>query len=212
MRLKKKNKPKEKETTSLKNSPLSQLVSGMFLLCLKTLQPNQEQERKGDDLASMCQPAPASPNTGTPSAVKPGAAALHLKGQGCPAGVATCSQPLCGGTDSPVPQSCLSAIPTTDMKIPKKPADVCMQIFTTSGVSSLAEGNGASALTCWQSRGVPGAWAWMQLVRDTDGKELARDTNGKGMVRGTDGKEHSRGWGEGGRQSHTKGKAQHGRM
>lgn len=105
-----------------------------------------------------------------------------------------------------------------------------MQIFTTSGVSSLAEGNGASALTCWQSRGGPGAWAWAQLVRGTDGKELARDTdgkelardtdgkelargtNGKEMVRGTNGKEHSRGWGEGGRQSHTEGKAQCRRM
>lgn len=50
---------------------------------------------------------------------------------------------------------------------------------------------------------MPGAWAWAQLVRDTDGREL---------VTGTDGKEHSRGWGEGGIQSHTERKVQRGRM
>lgn len=137
MKLEKK-KNKEKETTCLKNSLLSQLVSGTFHLCVKIPQPNREQERSGECRRIDVPPAPVSPNTGTPSGAKPGAAAAP------------------------------------------------------------SEGTGSSS---WGCNTLPAALQWHRQPRYM-----------LMLVRGTDGREHSQGWGEGGRPSHTEGKAQRGRM
>lgn len=126
---------------------------------------------------------------------------LHLKGHGHPAGVATCSQLLCGAADSPAMRWHMSAIPTAKrhedtIKILQMSSWKYLryQVFSASQIETghLLRPAG-KAVTFWG----------LGLGTATEGH------HGKELMRG---KKQSRGCGDRGRQSHMKGKAQHRRM